>query len=171
MPDPVTEFEEYRQELLALLGGDDPVAVLRATLLDVERLACGAASDALQRSASPGEWSPREVLSHLADSELIVNVRVRMIVTQEQPSLVGYDQEAWTARFGGLGTATETLERFRVLRQANLLMFESLTADEWPRVGLHSERGAESALLTVQMAAGHDRLHIDQLRRGLAGSA
>src|SRR5512132_3531653 len=95
MPDPVTEFEEYRQELLGLLGDDDPVAVLRTTLDAVNELAGGE----LGRRPAPGEWSPAETLSHLADSDLMVNVRVRMIVTQDQPQLVGYDQQAWTARF------------------------------------------------------------------------
>ncbi len=47
-------------------------------------------------------------------------------------------------------------------------MFESLTADEWQRVGLHTERGPESALLTVQLMAGHDRMRLEQIRRGLA---
>ena len=37
MADPVTEFEQYRQELLAELDGDDPLAVLRATLDEVPR--------------------------------------------------------------------------------------------------------------------------------------
>jgi hypothetical protein len=49
-------------------------------------------------------------------------------------------------------------------------MFESLSQDEWHRVGLHTERGAESALLTVQLMAGHDRMHLDQIRRGMAGA-
>ena len=168
MSDPVTEFEEYRQELLRLLGQDDPVAVLRTTLLEMQRMSEHASEVELNRSPLPGEWSPREVLSHLADSDLMVNVRVRMIVTQDRPQLVGYDQEAWTARFGNLDSATEIGERWRVLRGANLRMFESLSGEEWQRVGMHTERGPESALLTVQLMAGHDRMHLEQIRRGLA---
>jgi hypothetical protein len=168
MPDPVSEFEEYRQELLGLLGGDDPVAVLRVTLDEVQRLASSATEADLNRASAPGEWSPAEVLSHLADSDLMVNVRVRMIVTQDRPRLVGYDQSAWTARFGGIDSATAILERWRVLREANVGMLETLTEDEWERVGMHTERGPESARLTVQLMAGHDRMHLAQIRRGLA---
>src|SRR5262249_24379786 len=100
MPRAGTEVEEGRQELLGLLGlvgQDDRVAVLRTTLLEVQRMSEHASEVELNRSPLPGEWSPREVLSHLADSDLMVNVRVRMIVTQDRPQLVGYDQEAWTA--------------------------------------------------------------------------
>lgn len=166
--DPVTEFEQYRQELLAALAGDDPLAVLRESLETVPRLVANATPHQLNQSPGPGEWSPREVINHLADSDMVTGTRVRMIVTQDRPAIVGYDQEAWTARFGGLDAdATETIERWRTLRQANLRICESLTADEWERVGVHSERGPESVRLNIQLLAGHDRMHLDQFRRGL----
>jgi hypothetical protein len=171
MPDPVTEFELYRQELLGLLGADDPVAVLRSTLQELERLIGEATEADLTHQPAPGEWSPREVFSHLADSDLVTGMRVRMIVTQDRPNLVGYDQDAWTERFGGQDpTARDTVERWQALRKANVRIYESLSDAEWQRVGLHSERGEESALLTAQLQAGHDRMHLDQIKRGLAAS-
>jgi hypothetical protein len=168
MADPVTEFEMYRQELLTALGEDDPVAVLRTTLDEIPRLVGDASNERLQRPPAPGEWSAREVLSHLADADLMAGARVRMIVTQDRPTLVGYDQDAWTARFGTLeADAAETVALWRALRLANVRIFESLSDAEWARVGVHSERGEESALLTVQLMAGHDRVHFDQVRRCL----
>jgi hypothetical protein len=169
MADPVTEFELYRDELLGALAHDDPVAVLRATLDEVPRLVATASTEQMSRSPAPGEWSPRQVLNHLSDSDLVTGVRIRMIVTQDRPALVGYDQEAWTERFGSLdATPQETVDRWLALRRANLRMYESLRPEEWDRVGLHSERGTESVRLTIQLQAGHDRVHLDQLRRGLA---
>jgi hypothetical protein len=168
MADPVSEFEQYRQALLAALASDDPVAVLRETLEEVPRLVAGASADQLNQAPAPGEWSPREVLSHLADSDLVHCTRMRMIVTQDRPAIGGDDQDAWTARFGGLdATPQETVDRWLTLRRTNLRMWESLQPDEWERVGLHSERGAESVRLNVQLLAGHDRMHLDQFRRGL----
>jgi hypothetical protein len=168
MADPVTEFELYRQELLDALGDDDPVEVLRGTLGELEQATVGVAGAALSRQPAPGEWSPREVLSHLSDSDLVTGMRVRMIVTQDRPQLVGYDQEAWTSRFGLLdGDAAETLARWQALRRANLRIYASLSPADWERVGVHSERGEESVRLTVRLQAGHDRVHLAQLRRGL----
>ncbi len=172
MSDPVTEFELYRQELLAALGEDDPVDVLRNTLTELDRLLDGVPAEVLNHQPKPGEWSPREVLSHLADSDLVTGVRIRMIVTQDRPVLVGYDQSAWTSRFGGLDSeAHDTVERWRVLRKANVRIYESLREEDWPRVGVHTERGEESVLLTIRLQAGHDRMHLDQLRSGLAAGA
>jgi hypothetical protein len=166
MADPVTEFELYRQELLAALGGDDPVAALRCSLDEVSSLAETTPAAQLEKSPAAGEWSAWEVLNHLSDSDLMAGTRVRMIVTSDRPTLVGYDQDAFTARFGGLDPdVTTTLQRWRALRLANLRIFESLTPAEWDRVGMHSERGDESARLTVELMAGHDRVHLAQFRR------
>lgn len=168
MADPVSEFEQYRNELLAALGADDPLTVLRDDLAEVERLVAGSTPRQLNRSPAPGEWSPREVLNHLADSDLVFATRLRMMVTQDRPVLVGYDQEAWTARFGGLdATPEQTLARWQVLRLANIRLVESLEPAEWERVGLHSERGEESVRLHVRLLAGHDRVHLDQFSRAL----
>jgi hypothetical protein len=169
MADPVTEFEQYRQELLAALADDDPVAVLRASLAEVPRLVAAAMPGQLNRSPAPGEWSPRGVLNHLADSDLVHGTRIRMIVTQDRPTIVGYDQDAWTERFGGLDDdPSDTVDRWLVLRRANLRLYESLSPAEWERVGIHAERGPESVRLNVQLLAGHDRIHLEQFRRGLA---
>ena len=168
MPDPQTEAEHYRREVLAKLAGDDPLEVLRATLEELPRLVCRVSPDALNRSPGAGEWSPREVLNHLADADLVVCARVRMIVTQDRPVLVATDQDAWTSRFAALDPDPRaTLDRWQALRRANLLMLDSLTTDEWQRVGLHSERGEESARLSVELHAGHDRMHLDQFRRAV----
>jgi DinB superfamily len=162
MADPVTEFEAYRQALLRMLGDDDPVGVLRATLDEVARLLDGVDAERLGQAPAVGEWSPYQVLSHLADSDLVAAVRVRLVLTQEQPTLVAYDQEVWAARFA----AVNSLELWRTLRQTNVRLYELLSPDEWARVGLHTERGEESIRMIVEMQAGHDRMHLDQLRRG-----
>jgi len=77
------------------------------------------------------------------------------------------DREA--ARFRTLPhpAAAETIERWRTLRQANLRICESLSPAEWARVGVHSERGPESVRLNIELLAGHDRMHLEQFRRGL----
>ena len=167
--DPVTEFETYRDEILAALGGRDPLAVMRATLDEVRRLTEGASADRLRRAPAPGEWSPCQVLSHLADSDLVAGVRVRMMVSQERPVLVGYDQDAWTDRFGDLDAdPRDTVARWTALRQNNLGVWESLAPAEWERVGQHTERGEESVRLLVSLLGGHDLVHLDQLRQALA---
>jgi hypothetical protein len=169
LADPVTEFEQYRAELLAALGGADPVVVLRRTVDEVRRLTHGVSPERLRRPPSAGEWSPWQVLCHLDDSDLVMGVRLRMMVAQDRPVLVGYDQDAWSARFSDLDTdPRDTVTRWIAVRMTNLRLCEALTPAEWGRVGLHTERGEQTVRDMVSLLAGHDVVHLDQLRRGLA---
>ncbi len=166
---PTSEFDQYRAEILAALDDRDPVVVMSETLDEVERLTRGVEATRLARSPAKGEWSPWQVLAHLADNEMVWGVRVRMVATQDRPQLVSYDQDAWTNRFGGLEPdANATLERWEALRRSNLRLYASLTPDEWERVGLHPERGVISIRTIAQLVGGHDVVHLDQFRRGLA---
>lgn len=168
MADPVTEFERYRSEILALLGDDDPLDVLRSSLDELSELVRGASVERLRAPTEPGEWSPWQVLAHLADAEAVFGFRVKLIVTQEGPTLVGYDQDAWTARFADLDRdPQETFTRWQALRSHNLRLYESMTEAEWERIGFHTERGEQTAREVARLAAGHDRAHIGQIRRGL----
>jgi hypothetical protein len=93
--DPVADPQGYQRELLALLGGRDPVEVLAATPRTVRDQASGLAGELLGRRPEPGEWSAAELLGHLWDAEIAYSFRARSILAQDTPQLIGYDQEAW----------------------------------------------------------------------------
>ena len=59
------------------------------------RLRGRAATPTLRRPEAPGKWSATEVVQHLADSELVLGFRMRMILTEDRPALQGYDQDRW----------------------------------------------------------------------------
>lgn len=163
------EFQKYAKGLLELLGKDEPLEVLGHSVGEVRELTQTVPAEVLAKSTGPGEWSAHQLLLHLADTELVYGVRIRMIVTQERPILVGYDQDAWGSRFKDLDeSGQQTFLRWRILREANLRLLSSLATDEWSRVGNHSERGEESIRFMVSLLAGHDRAHLDQMKRALS---
>jgi hypothetical protein len=169
MADPVEEFELYRKELLDALGGRDPLEVLRENLAVIDQIGARLDDEALRRSPAPGEWSALDTIRHLVDTELVYGVRIRMVVTQDKPVLVGYDQDAWTNRFqSSETTAAELISQLRVLRESNLAVYGSLSDEEFDRVGLHTERGEESARYMLELLGGHDIIHVRQIEAALA---
>src|SRR5438046_10297646 len=58
----------------------------------------GATDEELDLRPAPGKWSAREVVHHLADSEMTAAVRLRVLVAVEKPHIVGYDQEEFARR-------------------------------------------------------------------------
>jgi len=102
----------------------------------------------------------------MADAELVYSVRVRMMLTDDNPTLVGYDEQAWASRLSMCDPdAATSVERFRVLRDANLRLYESLEDAEWDRTGTHVERGSMTVADIVDLIIGHDRTHLDQIRK------
>ena len=154
----------YQQRLLSLLGGDDPAEVAQATGSSVQSLVKEAGSD-LSRRPAPGEWSVLELVGHLFDAEIVMSGRYRWAISQDEPPLLGYDQDLWVARLRhNEAQPDELLAVFSALRTANLRLWRRSTAEDRERVAMHSERGPESYGLMFRMLAGHDRFHLNQMR-------
>jgi hypothetical protein len=157
---------QYVAALLDLLGSRDPVAVLRDTPGAVAQLLSAVPDDVATMPEAPGKWSMRDVVQHLADSELVGGVRLRLVLAQERPPLTAYDQDLWADRLRYREVAIgEALEQFSVLRRANLRLWRELGPADLTRVGLHSERGEESLEHLRKLYAAHDLLHLRQLER------
>lgn len=161
--DPVADPQGYQQELLALLGGDHPIAVLAATPPAVREQTSGLSEEVLGRRPKPREWSVAEVLGHLWDAEIAYSFRARLILAQDTPPLIGYDQDAWATLARPPFAAL--LDAFTALRTANLALVRQTPEALWERLGIHEERGPTSFRLMTELAAGHDRAHLEQIRQ------
>ena len=154
----------YQKQLLALLGDDDPARVLEQTEPLVRSVLNDAGSDLRTRPA-PAEWSVLELLGHLVDAETVMSGRYRWTVSQDEPPLLGYDQDLWVARLRhNDDQPVELLTVFSALRAANLQLWRRSSAAERQRIAMHAERGPESYELMFRMLAGHDRFHLNQMR-------
>jgi hypothetical protein len=157
----------YQQQLLALLGKDDPARVMEDTESLLRTVLGDAASD-LRKRPAPAEWSVLELLGHLVDAETVMSGRFRWTVSQDEPPLLGYDQDRWVARLRhNDDQPDELLAVFSALRAANLRLWGRSSADDRQRVAMHAERGPESYDLMFRMLAGHDRFHLNQMRETL----
>ena len=166
--DPVTEFEAYRGELLALLGERDPLDLLARTPSALEERLLGLEEGALAARPRKEAWSVKEVLGHLGDSEWVYGYRMRMMLSHDAPEILGYDQDMMVAGMGhNERPLSMLLEELRRLRGLNLDLYLRSRGPAWERYGVHSERGEESVGLSIRLLAGHDLRHVDQIERTL----
>ena len=167
--DPVKEFEAYRQELLDRLGDRDPLDVLARTPAEIERRLKRVDEPVLARRPGDGGWSVKEVLGHLGDTEWVYGYRLRMMLSHDSPAIAGYDQDIMVAGMAHNERPISMLmEELRRLRGLNLDLYLRTKGPAWERDGLHAERGAESVGLSIELLAGHDLRHLDQVERVLA---
>ena len=166
--DPVAEPDAYRREILSWLGDDDPAAVQAATTTTLRAIVRDA-GDQLRVRPEPREWSVIECVGHLVDAELVVATRVRWILAEDEPDIVGYDQDRWVEALRHRDADPEELIAFfDAVRSSNLRLWAATPVAARERFGRHRERGPESYEMTVRLAAGHDRFHLAQAERALA---
>ena len=159
----------YVHALLDLLARRDPIEVLSELLPWLAERIRGLDDSTLRRPEAAGKWSVIEVIQHLADSDLVFSYRLKMMLTAERPPLQGYDQDRWAGELRYREVPLElALDQLRSMRTANLHLLKRLSPSQLERVGLHSERGPESAGFLLQLMGGHDLVHRRQIDRILS---
>ena len=151
-------------------------ATERTQLIDQYRVGPGRLEAALatipeearQWRPAPGEWSAHEVIIHCADSETNSAGRIRYVLAETDPLIVGYDQDGWALAFDyhalPLAPALATIAAV----WANTVpLLERLDDAAWSRAGRHSESGRYSAEDWLRIYAEHLELHVTQLEGNL----
>jgi hypothetical protein len=129
----------------------------------VEALA-GVTSEELDSRPASGGWTAREIVHHLADSEMTSAMRLRKLLIEDQPLLQGYDEEAFAR---GLKYAEREIEpaldALAAARRTTAQILERMTDSDWQRSGTHSESGPYSATDWLQIYAAHAHDHAAQI--------
>ena len=162
----VSDAQAFRENMFKRLGDRNPLEVLAQTASALADIVRQHSATVLRTRPFEGKWTPNEVIGHLADSEWVYGYRLRQILCEENPTILGMDQELWVAgqRHNGR-EPSELVEIFRTMRQFNLVLWRRMSPAELQRVGQHNERGPESLGVMLRMLAGHDLSHLDQITR------
>ncbi len=109
---------------------------------EVLRALTGISDDELGARPMADAWTPREIVHHLADSEMTSAIRLRRLLAEDNPTIDGYD-EALFARVLNYDTRPiqPSLDAFRAARTSTTSILERLRDNEWSRAGTHSESG------------------------------
>jgi hypothetical protein len=118
---------------------------------------------------APGEWSAHEVVCHCADSETNAYARIRFLVAEKEPLLVGYDQEVWARTFDYHALPLEpALAVVESVRATTAALIRTLPEDAWQRRGRHTESGPYAAEDWLRIYADHLENHARQIESNLA---
>src|SRR5688572_10025155 len=116
-----------RESLLARY--EEGPAVVEAAVAAVT----AAGTDAFDRRPAPGEWTAREVVHHLADSEMTSAIRLRRLLAEDDPVIVGYDEAEFARRLHYDRPLDASLDLLRAARRTTADILRRLDEADWSR--------------------------------------
>lgn len=144
----------------------------RETLIEQYRGGYAAIVEALMRitpeeldgRAAPGRWTVREIVHHLADSEMTAGIRLRRLLAEDRPEIKGYDQDEFARRLHYDRPHETSLELFKSVRDSTAELLERMQPADWLREGTHSEVGRYTTETWLTIYGPHAHKHALQIR-------
>jgi hypothetical protein len=147
---------------------EDLIARYREGPEVVEELVRNLDQDELDRHPADGGWTPREVIQHLGDSEMMSAMRLRRLLAEDRPTIHAYDEAAFARKLHyGSRPVEPALAALRAARETTLTLLEQLSDEDWSRTGTHTESGPYSVETWLEIYAAHAHDHAEQIRRAL----
>jgi uncharacterized damage-inducible protein DinB len=146
----------------SFVGDRDPIEVIRETAARLAALSEKLGPERLNRAPAPGKWSAREILCHLADSELTFGFRFRQALAEDHHVIQPFDQDKWAATYAAYDAGT-ALAMFSAAREWNLALIRNVPPAALSKPVTHPERGTMTFQTIIETMAGHDLNHIRQI--------
>lgn len=140
------------------------IAQIRALPATLERAVKGLNDTQLDTPYRDGGWTVRQVVHHLADAHMNAFIRMKLILTEEKPTLKPYQQNAWAT----LPDTTNmpigvSMEILRGLHDRWSMLLEKVPDHAWARSALHPERGELTLESQLNTYAGHGEKHVEHI--------
>jgi hypothetical protein len=148
----------------APLGDRDPLDALADTPSRIRTLLDGWSDAEFERTYAPGKWTARQILIHLAQTELALTTRARFAIATPGYVAQAFSQDDWLP-VDGSSDARTALDAYLALRRFNLSMWGSLTPERRDRTFQHPEYGELTPGWIMAQLAGHDLHHLKQLEQ------
>jgi hypothetical protein len=146
------------------LGSRNPLEALGDTPARIRTIVERWGDDHFERSYAPGKWNARQILIHLAQTELALTTRARFALSTPGYVAQPFSQDDWV-RIDGTAEARTALEAYVALRKLNVEMWRRLSQEQLARAFQHPEYGELSVSWIMAQLAGHDIHHLKQIER------
>ncbi|QAY67182.1 DinB family protein [Paenibacillus protaetiae] len=126
----------------------------------------GLTKEQLVWKPAPDKWSVTEVLSHVADHNIVVSFRIRAILAGAQDRLPAFEQDAWVSGSrANEGEAADILALFQSLLAYNAKLFSRLDEEAWNKTGVNFKGETVTLLAAAQGFIKHAHHHVGQIER------
>jgi hypothetical protein len=153
------EYDPYYEKYISLVPEAEIIDSLERQERELKSLFNDVSEETGTFAYAEGKWTVKEVLSHLIDGERIFAYRVLRIARGDKTPIEGFEQDGYIENsHANRRSMANLLDEFKLLRQANVLLFRNLEPGDWVRVGIANDVEVSVRSLAWIMV-GHVRHH------------
>jgi DinB family protein len=143
---------------------EDKIAKIDRLPDDLRHAVAALTDSQLDTPYRAGGWTVRQVVHHLADSHINAYTRVRLLLTEDNPTIKPYDQDKWADLPDARTLPVDvSLAILRPLHIRFAAAFRNAPADAWLRTVNHPEQGRLTLEQFLNEYAWHGHHHLEQI--------
>lgn len=132
------------------------------------RLVTNLSEEQLETTYGEGKWTIRQVVNHIAESHINGFARVKFILTEDNPTLVPYQEPLWAEIPDTKKMSIDISLLILIgLHKRIVYLLRSLTEEQWQRTAFHPEEGNLDLNWWLEAYANHGEKHLGHIKKGL----
>jgi hypothetical protein len=143
----------------------DAIDAIAALPQHMRRAVRGLSEPQLDTPYRPDGWTVRQVVHHVPDSHLNAYIRVKLAITENNPTIKPYDQDAFAQLPDQRLPVDVSLSLLDALHARWTTVLRALTPDQFARPLVHPEIGPITVDYLVQLYSWHSRHHVAHITR------
>lgn len=125
-------------------------------------------AEKLHKAPTNDEWSPANIIHHLADTEAHFYIRYLKILTEDVPLTDFFDENVYPVRLKYEKRSVEnSLRLLSSLRESFYNIMSNFDPDEWERKGRNTDVGEYPIIALIKKSRTHIKDHLNQLNEAL----
>lgn len=160
----VGDYNSYYDRYIRLIEDENIVMILKEQMKSSITFLNSFSEKDGNYAYAEGKWTVKELLGHVIDTERIMTYRALSFARNEKQSQPGFEQNDYVS-YGNFNKRTlhDLIEEFKLVREANCILFSSFDEEALNRKGTASEFEI-SVLALIYIIAGHEKHHMNILK-------
>jgi len=157
VPDKVTQ--QNVQEWLQQIGSYTHRLREAVDSLDAEQL---------NKTYREGAWTVRQLVHHIADSQLNMYQRLKLALTDDNPTVPAFDEEKWVLLPDNELPVESSIRMLEGINERVVALGKTLTEEQLERVFTHQTNGQIKVATKVAKLAWHEEHHLAHIKIALS---
>ena len=122
----------------------------------------------LNKTYREGAWTVRQLVHHIADSQLNMYQRLKLALTDENPVVPGFSEEKWAIQPDTMLPVESSIRILEGINERIVSLGQDLTEDQLNRVFTHQTNGEITVAKKVAKLAWHEEHHLAHIKLALS---